>query len=365
MNDFIKIYYTKYFPFELIYSWIIKYGEFNQREFSIIKLNNSIQRGLKFNSIEDFKHYIIEKDVVRIDIGPYNDGKNNPFEKELIFDVDMSDYDINHRICCSNDKICEKCWNYILVGIHILKFILEKNFAFKKIMFVNSGRRGFHCWVFDKEVIKLTNETRKCIIEFLKNYQNLSYKFQSIHLLKNHETGIYEFLQTLEPYYLKILEILPLEFLIKVIKEIMNPLLFKKIEQNLNELKENLKKEITSDDSSSSSNFFLSKKLWFNYISLIKNQLNNELVQFYILAIQFYICFPLLDTNVTQTVNHLLKLPFSLHNKNFGVSLPIDLTKYDKFEHHHSPLHEEIVKNIDLLSFNNSKIYFQNFITSL
>lgn len=37
-----------------------------------------------------------------------------------------------------------------------------------------------------------------------------------------------------------------------------------------------------------------------------------------------YKVYPRFDINVTKTMNHLLKLPFSVHSKSLWISLPFD-----------------------------------------
>ena len=113
---------------------------FHNREFSFTLANDVYCRYLCFKTAEQFKETLVDRVPFKIDIGAvYNlppDRHNAtdkkafvPTQKEMVFDIDMNDYD-DVRTCCTGAKVCEKCWEYLKIAMMVLTEILEQDFDF-------------------------------------------------------------------------------------------------------------------------------------------------------------------------------------------------------------------------------------------
>jgi DNA primase small subunit len=179
----LQTYYEKAFPFNSMFTWLgLDRAEYFERREICFTLENDIYiRFLCFSSPEDYKREVLKGMPFKIDIGAVyntlpkyhksiqaNDSKGfYPEQKDLIFDIDMTDYD-DVRTCCQETKMCNKCWAYMIIAYKVLNAILREDFGFKHIMWVFSGRRGIHCWVSDKRARLLSNDGRSAIVNYIK-----------------------------------------------------------------------------------------------------------------------------------------------------------------------------------------------------
>lgn len=90
----------------------------------------------------------------------------NPMQRELVFDIDMTDYD-PIRTCCSDADICKRCWAFISVAVRVLDEGIRDQFGYGKLLWVYSGRRGIHLWISDKEAMELTDQQRKSLVGWM------------------------------------------------------------------------------------------------------------------------------------------------------------------------------------------------------
>jgi DNA primase small subunit len=149
---------------------------FTNREFSFTLENDVYCRYLSFKTGRDFHTSLVERCPFKIDIGAvFNFPPSShltaektafvPLEKEMVFDIDMTDYD-DVRTCCGGAKVCERCWQFMVVATKIMYDNLTEDFGFKCLLWVFSGRRGIHCWVSDEEARTMTNEQRAAVTEY-------------------------------------------------------------------------------------------------------------------------------------------------------------------------------------------------------
>lgn len=141
--------------------------------------NDAYMRYQSFMSADQFKKQCLQLTPVRFEIGPIystnpRDRKSlrkasafRPIAKELVFDIDMTDYD-DIRTCCSKANICTKCWTFITMSIKVIDAALRQDFGFKHLLWVYSGRRGAHCWVSDKRARLMNDQKRKAVAGYFE-----------------------------------------------------------------------------------------------------------------------------------------------------------------------------------------------------
>ena len=109
-------------------------------------------------------------------------GALQPQRRELVFDIDMTDYD-EIRTCCTDKKICKRCWGFIAAAVKVLDHglrgklkdiyvssdeLMSETFGYKHLLWVYSGRRGIHCWISDQAALDLNDDQRKNLVTFLE-----------------------------------------------------------------------------------------------------------------------------------------------------------------------------------------------------
>ncbi|EJW02739.1 hypothetical protein EDEG_02860 [Edhazardia aedis USNM 41457] len=191
----VQNYYGSVFPVETLYKFLY---ESPNREFSMTLQGNKYVRALSFDSPQKMRSMLISKIPEKLDIGavyssaPAMGKEFHPIQKELVFDVDLTDY---KRNCCNGKKICDLCFTLVKCSAKLMDYILTKIFGFKYILYVFSGGRGIHIWVCDEEARFLDDKERKGIINYVDFYN-----------ISNNESSTTSFHKTIDDEILNILK---------------------------------------------------------------------------------------------------------------------------------------------------------------
>jgi DNA primase small subunit len=113
------------------------------REFSFtLRDDQGSEIYIRFQSFANrqlLKQEILKKCPEKIDLGAIysappaqkaqmRPGLFKPVSRELVFDIDMTDYD-DIRTCCQGANVCNKCWKYMTVALKILNSALTGTFS--------------------------------------------------------------------------------------------------------------------------------------------------------------------------------------------------------------------------------------------
>ncbi|XP_005801809.1 DNA primase small subunit isoform X1 [Xiphophorus maculatus] len=347
LPDLLPLYYRRLFPFAQYYRWLnyggVQKNYFQNREFSFTLKDDIYVRYQSFSSQSELEKEMQKMNPYKIDIGAvyshrpnqHNTVKSGSFqalEKELVFDIDMTDYD-DVRSCCSAADICSKCWTLMTIAIRILDRALRRDFGFHHLLWVYSGRRGVHCWVCDEAARKLSAAARSAVAEYLS-------------LIKGGEETVKKVMLTdpIHPFIRESLEVVKHYFPQYALQD-QNILGRKESEEKVLALvPEDVKKELQEIFQEERN----PERRWRHIeVQAKKKQQTAKKRQYFEKEIMLQYCYPRLDVNVSKGVNHLLKSPFSVHPKTGRISVPIDLTDVDKFDPFAVPTISLICEELD------------------
>ncbi|MCJ8741708.1 hypothetical protein PDJAM_G00073710 [Pangasius djambal] len=354
LPDLLPLYYRRLFPYSLYYRWLsyggVSKNYFQNREFSFTLKDDIYVRYQSFSTQSELEKEMQKMNPYKIDIGAvyshrpsqHNTVKSGTFqalEKELVFDIDMTDYD-DVRSCCSAADICSKCWTLMTIAIRILDRALREDFGFQHLLWVYSGRRGVHCWVCDEAARKLSVAARSAVAEYLSLVKGGEETVKKVVLSEPIHPFISQSLIVVEHYFPQYAivgqELLGSKASVdKVLSLLPEDILYVRID-----VKELLNTYQTEKNP---------MKRWEQLRSAVhqKRAASKKGAQFFDKEIMLQYCYPRLDVNVSKGVNHLLKSPFSVHPKTGRISVPIDLKNLDKFDPFEVPTISLICEELD------------------
>ncbi|XP_042004028.1 DNA primase small subunit-like isoform X1 [Salvia splendens] len=363
-SNYLKTYYVNFFPYAEMHKWM-SYGNdgkhpgcdasyFGRREFSFTLENDIYLRFQSFKDVDDLEKAIKHQCPFKIDIGPvysvdpkkrsaYGQSDGNvfrPVERELVFDIDISDYD-DVRFCCKGADVCSACWPLMTVAIKIIDTALREDFGFNHILWVYSGRRGVHCWVCDGKARRLDDGQRAAIVNYLHVHKGNEHSIKKVTLVG----------QMFHPFIGRSAE---------VVKEFFEEKFV--LSQNLFSDEDRYEKilEMIPDESITSElrGKWQDKKRTRDDINVVRwGQLKYLLqsgkqkmlgVRRCVEEIMFTFTYPRLDLEVSKHMNHLLKAPFCIHPKTGRVCVPIDPKHCEDFDPSSVPTLSRLLEELNM-----------------
>ena len=353
--DTLRQFYQRLFPFRPLFQWLnhspTPQLNFQNREFAFVLPNDAYIRYQSFASADLFRRQCLQMTPVRFEIGPQysmnprdrktlrNATSFRPVMKELVFDIDMTDYD-PIRTCCSGAAICHKCWRFIVMAIKVVDAALREDFGFQHILWVYSGRRGAHAWISDKRARELDDPKRKAIANYLSLLHGNEHGKKGLGLRRPLHPHIDRSLKLLNPYFTSsvLSEQDPWESNTSATEKLLPLLQDKSLTAALQ------KKWDSAPDRSSAQKWSdIDALAETGNLSTLTPQKLVEVKQ----DIRLEYTYPRLDAEVSKKLNHLLKSPFVVHPGTGRVCVPIDVRKVEDFDPFEVPTITQLLAEID------------------
>eukprot|EP01035_Chromulina_nebulosa_P018070 gene18070-23717_t len=381
--DLLRVYYDRLFPYNEMYDWfsygnnsmspalnsVIDKSFFHCREWSFTIENDVYIRYQCFQGLDEFRDSIRKHQPHKIDIGAVFNAlpKDHttikpelfkPIQRELVFDIDMTDYD-TIRTCCEGANICNRCWPFMTMAVKILDQSLREDFGFQHILWIYSGRRGVHCWVCDKSARYLNNEARSAIVDYLTIDTSFADSLLSSKSYENSDKHIKNsFTGSLHPLMRRSYETLESYFERYIADEKGQGLLVSKDNciKILNTLPSDpIRKSLYDrwERSFDGTVKISGAEKWRHIVSETSNvtkknkKENAQEIENWRIKLVLSFCYPRLDANVSKAINHLLKSPFCVHPKTGRVCIPIDPENADTFNPFSVPTIRNLCAEID------------------
>ncbi|GAA5851372.1 hypothetical protein JCM8547_004222 [Rhodosporidiobolus lusitaniae] len=358
----MRTYYSRLLPWKQLFVWLNQghapIKQWTHREFAFTLQNDAYLRYQSFNTVDDLKAEVMRLNPSRFEIGPEYSGRPNarkalmksafrPLTRELVFDIDMTDYD-SIRTCCKDKAMCKRCWRFITVAVKVLDELLRTDFGFQHLLWVYSGRRGIHLWISDPSAMELTDDQRSAIVRYIdiiKGYTTMDKRIQLSRPLH----------PTLERAFDKHLKTAFANVVLADQECLQDEKQWESVAKLIpdKEKATHLLREIPPSSSSLSS-----RERWQRLRSAPSGpaaasaQTKQKLAEKHSDAVDELIIqytYPRIDTEVSRKLNHLLKSPFCVHPGTGKVCVPLLASEIDKFNPDDVPTVGKLLMEIEAL----------------
>ncbi|KAH8871108.1 DNA primase small subunit [Schistosoma japonicum] len=380
-EELLRIYYKKIFPCDLFAQWLTYNSRstgLSKREFSFTLNGDIYLRYQSFDSSSDFRKELVKLCPTKIDIGAvYSNSPKlhrsilsssfKPEWKELVFDIDLTDYD-EVRYCCGDQSatgspICLRCWPLARSAVLCIDRSLREDFGFRHLLWVYSGRRGVHCWVCDHSARYLDQTSRTAIVEYLTLVRGGSSKkpvltagnyskSNDLHSHGNIDPLFHPCVDAacniLIPRFTNYCSTVNGQNLFGNRRRLDKLLSF--LPDELKDLRERLSGEWSTDVQDSKEE--VSTKRWNTLKRFFQENGRTNILK----EIVLNYTYPRLDANVSTGINHLLKSPFCVHPKTGHICIPFNPQEVDRLDPFNVPTLNELIEQLSSVSVNEDDI---------
>ncbi len=172
----LKAYYETEFSLKE-YEQVVARQPYGNREFGFLLPNNVFIRNRSFQSKELLLEYFRINAPLSAYAGAVYDQPLSPSLRiqdaewvghELVFDLDINEYDLV-RVCgCKGREYCQQCWGLIQEAAEIMDETLKEDFGYEKRIWVFTGGRGLHCWIRDEKAFYYTPRQRDAVVSYMQ-----------------------------------------------------------------------------------------------------------------------------------------------------------------------------------------------------
>jgi len=356
--EIMLAFYKRLYPYKSIFGWLnhehVPTKRFTHREWAFTLPPDTYVRYQSFADADDLKKQVCQLNPTRFEIGPVYSAKPRdrktvraanftPQLRELVFDIDMTDYD-EIRTCCSGADICKRCWVFIAAAVRVLDHAIRDQFGYTHLLWVYSGRRGIHLWISDKEAMELTDEQRRALVGWLTVIQGGKEMRKKVNVRQGTKPlppGIQMALEPLrhlfndliledqdcfahEEGWETLLQLIPDSDVVERLRAKW-------------EAKSGLSSEAKWDDLKKEARAEKGKGKGKEALLATMEDI----------VLQY--TYPRLDAEVSKHRNHLLKAPFCVHPKTGRVCVPVDPSAIDSFRPERVPTVSQLLRELDEL----------------
>ncbi|EKM80807.1 hypothetical protein AGABI1DRAFT_112534 [Agaricus bisporus var. burnettii JB137-S8] len=355
LPEVMLTYYRRLYPFRPIFTWLnhdhTPTRLFTHREWAFTLAGDVYLRYNSFATAEDLKKQVCDLNPTRFEIGPVYSARPRdrktvrpsafqPVQRELVFDLDMTDYD-PIRTCCSDADICKRCWAFITAAVRVLDPAIRDQFGYEHLLWVYSGRRGIHLWISDKEALDLTDQERKAIVGWMTvvnsgkdSNKRLSVRTSSKSLPAPLQNVLENLKHTFTTLILRDQDLFASnEAAAALLEHIPDQEIVEKVKTNW----------INSACSTSEAK-------WVELLKTVRSSKSSDILQAAMEDIILYYTYPRLDAEVSKHRNHLLKAPFCVHPKTGRVCVPVDPEKVEEFDPEAVPTVAQLLRELDSIT---------------